>query len=66
MSVINTFPIYRRQKEPDAIGLRSAISTGLIWEKGISPEKFSSVFMGNSRTLKPVNQPCLLQSLAQI
>lgn len=39
MSVRNTFPIYRRQKEPDAIGLRSAIPTRLIWEKGFSPER---------------------------
>lgn len=56
MSVINTFPIYKKQKEPDAIGLRSALFTGLIWEKGISPERFFS-FLWESRTLKPANHP---------
>lgn len=65
MSVINTFPIYKKQKEPDTIGLRSALFTGLIWEKGISPERFFS-FLWESRTLKPANHPCLLQSLVQI
>lgn len=39
MPVINTFQIHKKQKEPGAIGLRSAISTWLIWEKGISPER---------------------------
>lgn len=29
----------QKTKEPHAIGLRSAIFTGLIWEKGISPER---------------------------
>lgn len=51
MSVMNTFPLYKaRQKEPDAIGLRS---TKLIGQNGIFPERsfFLSYYGKKLKTL---------------